>query len=125
MTIVNAVLRIVRSATPLALLYVGKLIIDDVIALTHIHKAPDTHLWQLVGLEFGLAILTDALTRVITLVDSLLGDLFSNHTSVKIMEHAATRPAANCGANHIALAGDEPGAGFNYHGFPGSGFNGF
>ncbi len=90
MTIVNAVLRIVRSATPLALLYVGKLIIDDVIALTHIHKAPDTHLWQLVGLEFGLAILTDALTRVITLVDSLLGDLFSNHTSVKIMEHAAT-----------------------------------
>ena len=32
----------------------------------------------------------DALSRATTLVDSLLGDLFSNFTSVKIMEHAAT-----------------------------------
>ncbi|MCO5951159.1 ABC transporter ATP-binding protein [Mucilaginibacter flavidus] len=89
-TIINAVLRIVRSAMPVALLYVGKLIIDNVIFLTHHHETGSTHLWQLVGLEFGLAIATDALSRAITLVDSLLGDLFSNHTSIKIMAHAAT-----------------------------------
>jgi ATP-binding cassette subfamily B protein len=90
MTVVNAVLRIVRSAMPVSLLYVGKLIIDQVILLSHKHGAGTHYLWQLVGLEFGLAILTDALSRGNTLLDSLLGDLFSNHTSVKIMEHAAT-----------------------------------
>lgn len=89
-TIINSILRIVRSAMPVALLYVGKLIIDNVIFLTRHHDAGTTHLWQLVGLEFGLAIATDALSRAITLVDSLLGDLFSNHTSIKIMAHAAT-----------------------------------
>ncbi|WP_295795519.1 ABC transporter ATP-binding protein [Mucilaginibacter sp.] len=89
-TIINAMLRIVRSAMPVALLYVGKLIIDNVIFLSRHHETSSTHLWQLVGLEFGLAIATDALSRAITLVDSLLGDLFSNHTSIKIMAHAAT-----------------------------------
>jgi ATP-binding cassette subfamily B protein len=90
MTIVNAILRIVRSAMPLGLLYVGKLIIDQVVTISHTPAKDMTYLWELVGLEFGLAILTDALSRAITLMDSLLGDLFSNHTSVKIMEHAAT-----------------------------------
>jgi ATP-binding cassette subfamily B protein len=36
MTIINALLRIIKSATPLAILYVGKLIIDEVI---HISEA--------------------------------------------------------------------------------------
>jgi len=89
-TVINALLRLARSAMPVALLYVGKLIIDNVIILSHQHGANTNHLWQLVGLEFALAILTDGLSRAITLVDALLGDLFSNHTSVKIMEHAAT-----------------------------------
>ena len=44
----------------------------------------------MVAAEFALAILSDALARATALVDSLLGDLFSNHTSVKIMEHAST-----------------------------------
>ena len=90
MTVVTSVLRILRSAMPLALLYVGKLIIDEVVKLNHSHGTDTHHLWVLVGSELGLAILTDALSRAITLMDSLLGDLFSNHTSVKIMEHAAT-----------------------------------
>jgi ATP-binding cassette subfamily B protein len=90
MTIVTSVLRILRSAMPLALLYVGKLIIDDVIKLNHSYIGGTHHLWSLVATELALAVLTDALSRAITLMDSLLGDLFSNHTSVKIMEHAAT-----------------------------------
>jgi len=91
LTLTNAFLRIVRSAIPLAILYVGKLIIDEVLLLS---RSPDNHstnyLWQLVTIEFGLAILSDALSRATSLVDSLLGDLFSNYTSVKIMHHAAT-----------------------------------
>lgn len=90
MTIVTSVLRILRSAMPLALLYVGKLIIDEVVKLNHTHGTDAHRLWILVATELGLAILTDALSRAITLMDGLLGDLFSNHTSVKIMEHAAT-----------------------------------
>src|SRR3954471_14261752 len=91
LTIANCALRIVRSATPVAILYVGKLIIDEVIRISHMHgNVSHTHIWTLVAAEFALAIISDALTRAITLMDSLLGDLFSNHTSVKIMGHAAT-----------------------------------
>src|SRR6476469_9766536 len=89
-TILNAVLRLIRSALPVAILYVGKLIIDEVVTLSKNHATDQTFLWQLVAAEFLLAILSDALSRAIALVDSLLGDLFSNHTSVKIMEHAVT-----------------------------------
>jgi len=92
LTIANAVLRIIRSTLPLAILYVGKLIVDEVVLFSsgaeHAHS--HNYIWQLVALEFGLAILSDGLSRAIALLDSLLGDLFSNHTSVKIMEHAAT-----------------------------------
>ena len=87
-TILSFSLRIVRSAMPVALLYIGKLIIDQVVHLNR-NGGDQEELWQLVGIEFGLAILTDALNRAITLVDGLLGDLFSNYTSVKIMRHAA------------------------------------
>jgi ATP-binding cassette, subfamily B, bacterial len=90
-TIINALLRIVKSAMPVAILYVGKLIIDEVVVLSKSTGITDhTYLWELVAAEFALAIASDALSRAILLVDSLLGDLFSNHTSVKIMEHAAT-----------------------------------
>ncbi|MBB6502055.1 ABC transporter ATP-binding protein [Pedobacter cryoconitis] len=91
MTISNLLLRLVRSATPVAMLYVGKLIIDQVV--THI-KTPNQHdltvLWKLILLEFAIAIISDLLSRAISLIDSLLGDLFSKHSSIKIMEHAAT-----------------------------------
>ena len=95
MTLVNIILRIIRSSLPLLILYVGKLIIDHVVHFTHVAQPlgnlMDEHeLWQLVAIEFGLAILADGLSRAILLRDSLLGDLFANHTSVKIMKHAAT-----------------------------------
>jgi len=90
LTLTNALLRIIRSALPVAILYVGKLIIDQVVFLSRGSIDEHYHLWQLVAIEFLLAILSDALSRATTLVDSLLGDLFSNHTSIQIMEHAAT-----------------------------------
>jgi len=90
LTITNAVLRIIRSAIPAAILYVAKLIIDQIVELSNgSNSSSHNHLWQLVAVEFGLAILSDGLSRATTLVDSLLGDLFSNHTSIQIMQHAA------------------------------------
>jgi ATP-binding cassette subfamily B protein len=88
-TILSFALRILRSAMPVALLYVGKLIIDQVIQLNH-QGGNQQHLWALVSTELGLAILTDALNRLINLTDGLLGDLFSNYTSMQIMRHATT-----------------------------------
>ena len=91
MTLVNLLLRLSRAGLPLAILYVGKLIIDQVVALGKAHGTlENTHLWYLVAAEFALVILSDVLTRVVSLIDGLLGDLFANHTSVKIMRHAAT-----------------------------------
>ena len=90
LTISNAVLRILKSATPVAILYVGKLIIDQVVQISHGKHTDINHLWKLVAIEFVLAIASDVLNRAITLMDSLLGDLFSNITSIQIIEHAAT-----------------------------------
>jgi ATP-binding cassette subfamily B protein len=90
-TTLSFILRILRSAMPVALLYVGKLIIDQVVQLSHAGVGADRQvLWELVALEFGLAVLIDVLNRMINLLDSLLGDLFSNYTSMQIMRHATT-----------------------------------
>ena len=89
LTIINALLRIVRSAIPVAILYIGKLIIDQVVQLSRGSGSDHNYLWELVAIEFALAILSDGLSRATTLVDSLLGDLFSNYTSIQIMQHAA------------------------------------
>ncbi|MDJ1471165.1 ABC transporter ATP-binding protein [Cytophagaceae bacterium DM2B3-1] len=89
--IANVILRIFRAAIPVLILYIGKLIIDEVILQTkQSHGSDHEHLWWLISAELGLAILSDGLGRSIALIDSLLGDLFANKTSVQIMEHAAT-----------------------------------
>ncbi|HEX5153846.1 MAG TPA: ABC transporter ATP-binding protein [Parafilimonas sp.] len=89
-TLLDGLLRLLRSAMPVAILYVGKLIIDEVVFISKTHVSNHKFLWELVAAEFALAVLSDALGRATLLVDSLLGDLFSNYTSIKIMEHAAT-----------------------------------
>ena len=59
----NAVLRLIRSAIPVSILYVGKLIIDEVVLLSKGGIADHTYLWKLVAAEFALAIISDALNR--------------------------------------------------------------
>jgi len=86
----NILLRVLKSATPVGLLYIGKLIIDQVVLLRQHPSTSSSFLWKLVIAEFVLAIISDALNRAISLLDSLLGDLFSNHSSIKIMSHAST-----------------------------------
>ncbi|WP_024890521.1 ABC transporter ATP-binding protein [Luteimonas huabeiensis] len=94
-------LRLVRAVLPVAMLYVGKLIIDEVVRLAGAGPgAPDLAaawhagrldplLW-LVLAEFGLAVLSDLLGRLVAYAESLLSELFTNATSVRLMEHAAT-----------------------------------
>ncbi|MEL6988267.1 MAG: ABC transporter ATP-binding protein, partial [Bacteroidota bacterium] len=73
----------------LAMLYVGKLIIDEVIIQ---YNAPDKSydlLWKYLFIEFGLALFSDLLNRGISLFDALLGDLFSNRSSEELINKAA------------------------------------
>ena len=87
--VVMIVLRVLRAGVPLATLWVGKLIIDAVLDVRD-GAAEMTYLWQLVALEIAIVILGEALARASQLVESLLGDLFANQVSVRLMEHAAT-----------------------------------
>ncbi len=89
LTMANVILRVLQAALPTAILYVGKLIIDEVLLLLD-GSGDATFLWQMVALEFGLALATDLLSRSTSLVDGLLADLIANKTSVDIMRHAAT-----------------------------------
>jgi ATP-binding cassette subfamily B protein len=97
----NIGLRLLRALLPLATLYVGKLIIDAVVGLSSTPHPPATlsewfsrglldHLGRLLLLELSLAVLSDILGRMVSLLDSLLSDRVTNATSVRLMEHAAT-----------------------------------
>jgi ATP-binding cassette subfamily B protein len=82
-------LRFLRAFVPIATLWVGKLIIDTVVEA--LDTGPDfSRLWRLVALEVAIVVVGEVLARASALVESLLGDLFSNHTSVRLMQHAAT-----------------------------------
>lgn len=89
LTTANFLLRLIQSAIPLAMLYVGKLIIDEVILLVNADEKDLTTIWMWLAVEFALALLSDLLNRLISLTDALLGDLFANKSSVLLMEKAA------------------------------------
>ena len=89
-TFVMILLRLVRAFTPVATLWIGKLIIDQVVLMRNLSVMDFSKLWKLVAIEIAVVLFNEALSRTSALIESLLGDLFSNHTSVRLMEHAAT-----------------------------------
>jgi ATP-binding cassette subfamily B protein len=101
MMLAQSVLRLIRALLPVATLYVGKLIIDEVVSLVgSTHPTDDLRAWLangwldrmlwLLAIEFALAVMSDILGRTVSLLDSLLSERFSNATSLRLMEHAAT-----------------------------------
>src|SRR6476469_1602859 len=100
LTIITIALRLVRAVHPVVALYVGKLIIDEVVR--QIGQAPPgpalsdwfasgrlTHLGQYLALEFAVVVGNDLLTRATSLVDGILGELHSNTVGIELMRHAA------------------------------------
>jgi ATP-binding cassette subfamily B protein len=81
-------LRLVAAFLPLALLWIPKLIIDLVVRAIRYQSIDKLLILKLIIVEFMLAVVSDALSRFITLVDSLLGDKFTNHVSIRLMQHA-------------------------------------
>ncbi len=94
-------LRLSRAVLPTAALYIGKLIIDAVVAETRLPSPGPAlgdwiasgrlgHIATLVVAEAALAILSDLLGRASTLVSDLLAQRYSDRASVMLMRHAAT-----------------------------------
>jgi ATP-binding cassette, subfamily B, bacterial len=87
-------LRVARSAVPLAVLWIGKLIVDAVVQGIALHGRGEPIPWSrialLIGIELSIALVGEVLSRLSALLESLLGDLFANQTSVLLMRHAAT-----------------------------------
>ncbi|MDQ3080972.1 MAG: ABC transporter ATP-binding protein/permease, partial [Gemmatimonadota bacterium] len=100
-TTATLILRLFRALLPVATLFVGKLIIDEVVGLAQMPGTPadlqgwyasgliDRLIW-LIAIEFVLAVLSDVLGRAVSLIDSLLSEKFTNASSIRLMEHAAT-----------------------------------
>lgn len=85
----SMVLRIGLAVLPVAILGVSRWLIQAVDTAITRHTALNPHFWWMVGLEFGLAVLAAILTRGIGFCDSLLGDLYMQHISIRVIEHAS------------------------------------
>ncbi|MDT8871476.1 hypothetical protein RAA17_11305 [Komagataeibacter rhaeticus] len=101
LTLGGIALRLIQAVQPSLALYVGKLIVDEVIRLGSQSTPPASLLaWSLHGpasrlegwiaLEFMLIILSDLTARATTLVDGLLNERYINDVSLSLMGHAAT-----------------------------------
>lgn len=93
-------LRLVAACLPVLSLYLAKLILDGIVA-EHARPAPGAGLadWLadpgrarlagLVAAEFGLALVSDLTGRLANLTETLIGDLYANTASLRLMAHAA------------------------------------
>ncbi len=100
LAIASVFLRLFGALQPIAMLWVGKLIIDEVVRLSGItppgadlagwwSSGALTHILTLLLIELGLVLGLDIINRGTNLVDSILSELHSNQMSVELMAHAA------------------------------------
>ncbi len=97
----SLILRLVAACLPILSLYLAKLILDGIVA-EHARPAPASGLsdWLadpgrarlvwLVAAELGLALLSDLTGRLASLTETLIGDLYANAASMRLMAHAAS-----------------------------------
>lgn len=83
--LLNTLSRLINAFTPVVILWVGKMIIDEIILQVSLEDKDFTQLWNYVIIEFSVAVLSDLLGRLINLTDGLLGDLYSNKSSERII----------------------------------------
>ncbi|MGC2446291.1 MAG: ABC transporter ATP-binding protein [Candidatus Sulfotelmatobacter sp.] len=88
--ILGLVARVIASLLPPALFWVSKLIIDAIFRIVTTHQPIGHNLWWLVAAEFALAVSTGLVGRLIDYSDALLAGKYTNHISVRVMEHAAS-----------------------------------
>ncbi len=85
----GVIARIVAALLPVGIGYIPKLIIDILDQLIKTHEAVPQRLWWLVGAEFGLAVASSLVTRMIDYSDALLANKYTRHVSIQVMKHAS------------------------------------
>lgn len=86
----SVLLRIFYSAIPVTILYVGKLIVDEVILIVESHNHHDlSRIVTFIAFEFVLTVCSSFLRRGIQANNRLVSEFFVNHSSLKLMEHAS------------------------------------
>jgi ATP-binding cassette, subfamily B, bacterial len=88
LTVAAVLVRLATSITPVIQLWVGKLLIDQVVLAVSGHPIVVRRLWTLLGCEIAVVVVSDVFARCTNLFDSLLGDKFTNFVSLRLMEHA-------------------------------------
>ena len=100
LTLAMILLRLVRAVLPVSMLWIGKLIIDEVVRLGALQTRPEgvSDWWQsgladylglLIAAELGLALASDLIGRLVGYADSLLQERLVISLSVRLMDHAA------------------------------------
>ncbi len=85
----GVVARIVAALLPVALTYIAKLIIDILNNYLRMHELLSSRLWWLFFLEFGLAVVSSVVARMIDFSDSLLANKYTRYVSIQVMQHAS------------------------------------
>lgn len=81
--------RVLISFIPVSAAKVAGMIIDQVNGIAK-HQIPLTnHLWWLAATEFGLVVLSGAISRLIDYYDAVLADRYTRYVSIQTMEHAS------------------------------------
>jgi ATP-binding cassette, subfamily B, bacterial len=88
--IFGLVSRVFSSLMPVALLWITKLIIDNIVHAVSTHQPVRHGFWWLVVAEFSLAVLNSILIRTIDYSDSLLADKYTRYVSIRVMDQAAS-----------------------------------
>jgi ATP-binding cassette subfamily B protein len=88
-------LRVLGGLAPLAMLYAAKQIMDMITAAAKGQTVDSSALWLWVGIEFGLAGVSQVIGRGVDFLDSVIADRFSHSLGLKIMRHAASLDLSN------------------------------
>jgi len=84
--LLSAFCRLIGALIPVVILWIGKLIIDEIILQISLENSDYYTLWSYVAAEFALVIFSDLISRAISLTDGLLGDAYNIATSVTIIK---------------------------------------
>src|SRR5690554_5851653 len=84
--VLSAFCRLIGALLPVVILWLGKLIIDEIILQVSLETPDYTSLWTYVATEFALIILSDLISKTISLTDGLLNDEYSITTSITIIK---------------------------------------
>jgi ATP-binding cassette subfamily B protein len=88
-------LQIAAALIPIASLIVARRIINDIVAGIRHLSIPRSDVWTMIMAAFILAVASNLLSRMISLVNSLLGDRFTHRLDVLIMQHASSLDLAS------------------------------